>query len=102
MPLRTPNDFGGMEAGPVDRHEHIYNDYEKRVDAIKSVIQAKYEKFTSDTSRRAQEGLAQEAYESLPYYDRWLEGLKINLTELGLVSEAEIAERVAKLRATQP
>lgn len=99
MPLRAPNDYGGLEAGPVDKDEHVYNPYEKRVDAIKSVVQSKYERFTSDTSRRAQEGLGQDAYDNLPYYDRWLEGLKINLTELGIVTDDEIAVRVAKLKA---
>jgi len=98
MPLRAPNDYGGLDAGPVDRREHVYTGYEKRVDAMEALVQSKYERFTSDTSRRAQEGLSQEAYDGLPYYDRWLEGLKINLLELGILSEEEIAARLEALR----
>ena len=97
--MRAVSDYGGLSAGPVDRSEHTLSLREKRVDAIKNLVQKRDPKFTSDTSRRSQEELPQAQYDSLAYYDRWLLGLKKNLIELGYLDEDEIARRIAEIRA---
>jgi len=97
--MRLVSDLGGLPAGPIDRSEHVLTAREKRIDAMKSLTQAKDPLFTSDVSRRAQEELPAEQYEGLPYYDRWLVGFRRNLVERGYLTEAEIEARVAELRA---
>lgn len=97
--MRAVSDYGGQPAGPVDRSEHPPSPRDKRVDAMKSLVQRKDPLLTSDASRRAQEELDQAVYDSLAYYDRWLTAFRRNLVERGYLTEAEIAARIAALRA---
>lgn len=98
--VRGVHDYGGLAAGPVDRHEHAATLYEKRVDAMKVLVQqVPPGKMTSDVSRRTQEALDQQSYDTLAYYDRWLVALKTDLIELGFVTEDEVARRIAEIRA---
>ncbi len=97
--MRAVSDYGGQPAGPVDRDDHPPSPRDKRIDAMKSLVQAKDPLFTSDVSRRAQEELDQATYDSLAYYDRWLVAFRRNLVERGYLSEEEIERRMAELRA---
>ena len=96
---RLVSDMGGRLSGPIDRTEHAPSARDKRIDAMKSLVQRRDARFTSDISRRAQEELDQETYEGLPYYDRWLVSFKQNLIEGGYLSDGEIAQRIAAIRA---
>jgi len=92
------SDYGGREAGPVERDETPPDDFGKRVDAMKGLLQGRDPRLASDSSRRGQEDLPQALYDGLGYYERWLLALKANLVELGILREAEIAERLALYR----
>ena len=59
------------------------------------------DRLTSDTSRRAQEELDEALYDTLHYYDRWLEAMRTNLINLGYLSAEEIDARVAEIKARQ-
>lgn len=89
-------DYGGLEAGPVPRIEHPPDDFGRRVDAMKALVEAGDPRLTTDASRRGQEELPQELYDGVAYYERWLLALKSNLVELGYFTEDEIAERIAR------
>ncbi len=97
--MRLVSDFGGLPAGPVDRAEHPLGPRDKRVDAMKTLMQRRDPGLTSDASRRAQEELPTDLYENLAYYDRWLLALRRNLIERGHLDEDEVDRRVAELRA---
>jgi Nitrile hydratase beta subunit len=102
MVERAVSDYGGKSAGPVDRDEHPATLYEKRVDAIKNLVsRLRGGLMTSDVSRRTQEELPAADYDALRYYDRWLVALRRNLVELGLLSEAEIEQRLRDIKARQ-
>ena len=92
------SDYGGRDAGPVERDETPADELGKRVDAMKVLLQEHDPRLTSDASRRGQEDLPQELYDGLGYYDRWLLALKANIVELGILREEEIAERIARYR----
>ena len=90
------SDYGGRDAGPVERDETPPGGFGKRVDAMKVLLQDHDPRLTSDSSRRGQEDLPQELYDGLGYYERWLLALKANIVELGILSEEEIAGRLAR------
>lgn len=97
---RLVSDMGGLDGNPpIDQSEYVMNDREKRIDAMKAIVQRNDDRLTSDGSRRAQEELSAADYDGLPYYDRWLVSFRRNLTELGYLSDDEIDARVAEIRA---
>lgn len=97
--MRAVSDYGGGPAGPVERDEHPPSPRDKRIDAMKTLLQRKDPLLTSDASRRAQEELDQATYDGLAYYDRWLVAFRRNLVERGHLTEAEIDRRIAEIRA---
>ncbi|MFN4090047.1 MAG: ScnB-like protein [Alphaproteobacteria bacterium] len=97
--MRLVSDFGGRPAGPIDRTEHPLGAREKRIDAMKTLMQRADPVMTSDASRRAQEDLPAELYEGLAYYDRWLLAFRANLQERGHLDSEEIDRRVAEIAA---
>jgi hypothetical protein len=99
---RGVHDLGGQSAGPVDRGEHELSLYEKRVDAMMMLLaNPPGKKITVDAHRRAQEELSQEEYDNLPYYDRWVVGLRKNLTEAGVLDEGDIDRKIAEIRGRE-
>ena len=95
---RLPSDYGGQTAGPVDQSPYEPTLFDKRVDALRILMNRVDPRMTSDVSRRTQEELDQETYDGAPYYGRWLLGLKASLIERGHLSEDEIEARVDALK----
>ncbi|MCY3692321.1 MAG: nitrile hydratase subunit beta [Chloroflexota bacterium] len=92
------HDRGGWpDDTPIDRSEHEYSDWERRVDAVHQVLGAQGIR-TTDEMRRAIESLPPEQYESLSYYEKWTAALEILLIEKGILTVAEIDAKVAELR----
>ncbi|MEL0001772.1 MAG: hypothetical protein VW620_02080 [Rhodospirillales bacterium] len=98
---RLPSDYGGQEAGPIDRSEYVPTLFDKRVDALRLLMGKVDPAMTSDVSRRTQEELDQETYDGAPYYGRWLLGLQKSLIERGHIGADELAERIGKLKSEQ-
>ncbi len=92
------HDMGGRPAGEVNLDEHAYALWEQRVDAL-LVLSGERGYFTVDALRRALEDMGEEAFESLTYYERWVAAIARNLVETGVLTEAEIADRVAEVEA---
>ena len=98
MTMRGVHDMGGLEAGPLDHHEHALSFFEQRVDAMMRILMHPDSgHFTVDGMRRAIESLPPEEYHNLSYYERWLCAMHRLVLECGLVSEAELAARVRAL-----
>ena len=93
---RGPHDLGGRPAGPIDLAEHERSLFEQRVDAmVKLLTHPTRGHFTVDALRRAIESLSEAEYRELGYYERWLVAIRRLVVECGLVTDAEIDERVA-------
>ena len=91
-------DMGGEPAGPVLPEEHDFALWEKRVDALVILCQAKG-LFTVDGLRRALEDMGPEVFETQSYYERWVASLRRNLVEAGAVTPTEIAAKIDEIRA---
>jgi hypothetical protein len=96
--MRRHHDMGGAPAGPVASHEHEFEPWEKRVDAILRVLLAK-EVLTLDELRRGVEELGPGAYDELSYFERWIASIANLLVEKGMVGVQELGEAVAAAQA---
>ena len=81
--------MGGLPAGGIDRAEHDFALWEKRVDAL-LVLCTEKGLFTVDGLRRALEDMGPEAFESRSYYERWVESIARNLIDAGVITIAEL------------
>lgn len=96
--MRGPHDVGGLPEGPVETETHDLSFWEKQIDGIRAVIGAKGI-VTTHENRRYVEGLGDDAYETLTYYERWTAALARQMVEKGVLTQAEIDERVREIRA---
>ena len=100
MTNRGVHDIGGLPAGPVDAHAHEPSLTERRIDAMMMLLrQSKAAAFTTDENRRTIESMAPRMYESSGYYEKWVRSMCSLMVEKGVLSEAEIAARLALVRA---
>ena len=90
--------MGGEAAGPVERGEHDYAEWERRVDALMVLLSGVKGPalMTVDELRKNIEALPPEAYDKLSYYERWVTSITRSLTDRGVVSEQELKEKEAK------
>jgi|LauGreDrversion4_2_1035121.scaffolds.fasta_scaffold08561_8 nitrile hydratase len=99
---RRQHDLGGLELGPVDRHEHPRTLFEMRVDAMLMLLtHPSCGAFKVDAMRRAVENYSRLDYEQLPYYHRWLKAIRQLLVEQRVLTDEAIEARLAVLRARQ-
>ena len=95
------HDLGGEPGGEaIDRAEHAVTFWEQRVDAL-LVLLADRKRCIMDVAelRRGIESLGPEAYEKLSYYERWAASIAGAVVEKGIVTQAELDQRVAEIRA---
>lgn len=88
--------MGGLPAGKVDRVEHDYGDWERRVDAM-AVLLGRKRRLTVDERRRAIETLTPQAYDALSYYERWVVALGQTLVQRGIITSAELAKKMLEV-----
>ena len=94
--MRSHHDMGGLPAGKVDRAEHDYSDWERRVDAM-AVLLGRKRRLTVDERRRAIETLTPQAYDALSYYERWVVALGQTLIQRGVITSAELALKMMEV-----
>ena len=95
---RRHHDMGGLDAGPVDRHEHDKAPWEKRVDAL-MVLLGQRTIIGVDELRRGIEELGADAYDRYSYYERWMASMTNLLLEKNIISVGELGERMAEIEA---
>ena len=95
---RRWHDMGGDPAGQINRDEHDYALWEKRVDAL-MVIASKKKHFTVDGLRRVLEDMGPEAFETMTYYERWIQSINQNMLEAGAYSVEELSNKIAEVTA---
>ena len=94
--MRSHHDMGGLPAGRVDRAEHDYSDWERRVDAM-AVLLGRKRRLTVDERRRAIETLTPQAYDALSYYERWVVALGQTMVQRGIITSAELAKKMLEV-----
>ena len=95
------HDMGGGAAGDVQRADHDFALWEKRVDALMILCSAKSH-FTVDGLRRVLEDMPPSSFEELSYYERWIASISQNLVEAGVLTTFEIGERMSKIQERGP
>src|SRR5215469_8753252 len=98
--MRGHHDMGGQPAGPVDRHEHTNEAWEKRVDALARLLSQKKLRRV-DEARRAIEALAPDAYDRMSYYERWMAATAELLLERGVITSDELGRKMEEVRARE-
>lgn len=94
-----PHDLGGLTGDPLDRSEHDVTHWERRVDAMLILLMRKEVMTDPAQLRRGIESLAPDVYERLSYYERWAGSIAINLVEKGMVTQEELDQRIAAVKA---
>ena len=93
---RSNHDMGGQPAGAVQRGEHDYEEWERRVDAM-AVLLSK--RIPVDQRRRNIEAIPPADYDAMGYYDRWVVALAQSLIQRVLVTTEEMAWKMWKKNA---
>src|SRR5688572_26953644 len=96
--MRSHHDMGGLPAGPVDRSEHDYEDWERRIDAM-GVVLGQKKLLTVDQRRRAIEALPPEAYDTMKYYEKWVVALGQTLIQRGLITTDELKRKMLEVQS---
>ena len=81
---------------PVDQTQHPMRDWERRFEALTSILSGKGI-MRIDEVRRAVESIEPGKYESIGYYDRRVEALETLMIEKSILTKEAIDQKVAKL-----
>jgi len=95
---RGHHDLGGRLAGKVERHEHDYEPWERRIDAMAVLLGFK-KVLTVDQRRKNIEALPPALYDRLSYYERWLMSMTQSLIERGLITTEELSRKMREVGA---
>jgi hypothetical protein len=99
-PPRSHHDMGGQPAGEVQRTEHDYSLWEKRVDAMLVLLSSKKPKLiTVDELRKNIEAIGPYAYDKMTYYERWIHSISQTLIQRGVISIEELGRKMADVEA---
>ena len=94
------HDLGGRPAGKVDRSEHGYAEWERRVDALAVLLWALKggtRVITVDEHRKNIEALPPDAYDQLSYYEKWIVSLTQCLIQRGVITTAELGQKMSEV-----
>ena len=92
--------MGGQPAGPVQRTEHDYALWEKRIDAMLVLLAGKDRKLmTVDELRKNIESIGPDAYDKMTYYERWIHSIAQTLIQRGVISIDELGRKIADVEA---
>ncbi len=100
--MRSHHDMGGQPAGPVSITEHEYDPWEKRVDAMFSLLVQQKKLIRVYELRRGIETLEPNDYDNLTYYERWIASIANNLVEKGVLDQTELDARIAEIEKRPP
>lgn len=97
--IRRHHDMGGLDAGPVEPADHVFEPWERRVHAIQRLLTGPKGVMTVDELRRGIEDLGPGLYDSLGYYERWIASIANILVEKGMFTVDELGRKIAEVEA---
>ncbi len=93
--MRSHHDMGGEKAGPVEKTEHDYAPWEKRVDALMVLLSDRERSLMKvDELRKNIEAIGPDAYDKMTYYERWITSITSTLLQRGAISSDELAKKL--------
>jgi hypothetical protein len=99
---RGHHDMGGLPGGPVERSEHDYAEWERRVDALMmllSGVKGGRRLMTVDELRKNIEAIGPEAYDRMSYYERWITSITQTMIQRGVITTDELGRKMEEIRA---
>ena len=93
---RGNHDMGGLVAGEINKNEHDYALWEKRVDALMMLLTNDLQIMTVDQLRKGIEALPPTAYDQMTYYERWISSITNGLVESGVISPEELRSKMSR------
>jgi hypothetical protein len=90
------HDMGGEPAGKVERTEHDYADWERRVDAINMLCRMGG-LYTLDEMRKNIESLPPQAYNEMAYYEKWVSSIAQTLIQRGVITSDELGRKLEEV-----
>lgn len=98
MHKRGTHDVGGLPAGPIQRRDHVEEDWEIRLNSMLNLLRAPHiDKITIDEVRRNVETLGIEGHHRIGYLNRHLFATTSTLIQRGVISITELADAMEKL-----
>ncbi len=93
--MRSHHDMGGETAGPVEKTEHDYAPWEKRVDALMVLLSDRERSLMRvDELRKNIEAIGPDAYDKMTYYERWITSITSTLLQRGAITSDELAKKL--------
>ena len=92
--------MGGLPGGPVERGEHDYAAWERRVDALMVLLSGVFDGkklLTVDELRKNIEALGPEAYDRMSYYERWVTSITQTMLQRGVITTEELARKMREV-----
>ena len=100
--MRGHHDMGGLPAGAIDRSEHQYAPWEKRVHALLVLLsEPSRDLVSTDELRCGIEALGAEQYDRLGYYERWIASITDTLLRKGVFTVDELGRKLAEIEARE-
>lgn len=81
---------------PIDQKDHVLMDWERQTHALYGILRKKG-LIGTDELRRGIEALPPDQYQLLSYYERWSASLETLLVEKGILTTAEVDQKVKAL-----
>ncbi len=98
--MRGYHDIGGDPAGPIPKEQLPWLHWEKQVEAMRTILGDATRRMVSlDEMRHGFESFGAEKYRSLSFYRRRLESMLDILERKGILTRAEVMQRVAEIEA---
>ena len=97
---RSYHDMGGQPAGRIERTEHDYADWERRIDAMAVLlwgIKGGRKVMSVDEHRKNIEALPPQAYDRLSYYEKWIASLTQCLIQRGVITTEELGRKMEEV-----
>jgi hypothetical protein len=94
------HDMGGEPAGKVQPTEHDYAEWERRVDALVTLltgVRAAKPYMTVDELRKNIEAIGPEAYDRMSYYERWVTSVTQTLIQRGVLTTEELGRKMEEV-----
>ena len=92
--------MGGLPAGKVEPTEHEYAEWERRVDALMTLltgVKGGKRLMTVDELRKNIEALGPDAYDRMSYYERWVTSITQTMIQRGVITTEELGRKMEEI-----